>query len=125
MLYHIVPLFGDKSEAPAPLTTTNDPLKSLLRRVFACCFSGGLLGWDVFLNSLLRVGLTRGFFFVVFVVTLLFLLLRCWCWCYVVGIGVTLLFWCYVVVLVLLCCFCCYYVVLLLLRRSVVTTLLC
>ena len=29
--YHklIVPLFGDKSEAPAPITTTNDPLKSL------------------------------------------------------------------------------------------------
>ena len=93
--------------------------------VFACCFSGGLLGWDVFLNSLLRVGLTRGFVFVVSGVTLLVLLLRCWYWCYVVGIGVTLL------VLLLRCCsgvtllFCCYYIVLLLLRCSVVTLLFC
>ena len=83
------------------------------------------MGWDVFLNSLLRVGSTRGFFFVVSGVTLLVLLLRCWCWCYVVGVGVTLLFWCYFVVLLLPCCyvvtklFCCYYVVLLLLRCSV------
>ncbi len=55
-----------------------------------CCFSGGLLGWDVFLNSLLRVGFTRGFFFVVSGVTLLVLLLRCWCWCYVVCVCVLL-----------------------------------
>ena len=48
--------------------------------VFACCFSGGLLGWDVFLHSLFRVGFTRGFlpccfsgYFVVSQVTLLFL----------------------------------------------------
>ena len=41
---------------------------------------GGLLGWDVFLNSLFRVGFTRGFspccfsgYFVVSQVTLLFL----------------------------------------------------
>ena len=62
------------------------------------------MGWDVFLNSLLRVGFTRGLFFVVVVVTLLFLLLRCWCWCYVVVSGVTLLFCCYYVVLLLLRC---------------------
>ena len=53
---------------PAPL---NDPLKSLLYNPTfvdtseVCCFSGGLLGWDVFLNSLFRVGFTRGFFVVV------------------------------------------------------------
>ena len=90
LLYHfinIVPLFGDKSEAPAPLTTTNDPLKSISRafkEVFACCFSGGLLGWDVFLNSLFRVGFTRGFFFVVSVYTLLFLFIFVFsCFCFV------------------------------------------
>ena len=54
-------------------------------------FLRGLLGRDVFLNSLFRVGFTRGLFFVVFVVTLLVLVLRCCS-------GVTLL------VLVLRCC---------------------
>ena len=62
------------------------------------------MGWDVFLNSLLRVGFTRGLFFVVFCVTLLVLVLRCWCCCYFVVSGVTVLFWCYVVVLLLLRC---------------------
>ena len=63
------------------------------------------MGWDVFLNSLFRVGFTRGFFFVVSGVTLLFLLLRCCFCCYVVVFVVTLL------CLLLLCCFCCYFVV--------------
>ena len=61
---------------------------------YCCDFvvsQGGLLGWDIFLNSLLRVGCTRGFFFVVFGVTLLLLLLCCFC-CYFVVSVVTLLF---------------------------------
>ena len=50
------------------------------------------MGWDVFLNSLFRVGFTRGFFFVVSVFTLLFLLLLCCFCCYFVVSVVTLLF---------------------------------
>ena len=52
---NIVPPFGDKSEAPAPLTTTNDPLKSLERafkKGFCLLFLRGVVGLGCFFKQL-------------------------------------------------------------------------